>query len=949
MLKLSTIGLVAGLLTLGVLNASGADSPMAGSWKHYPAFDHTSKTYYLPSHVAKVMDGQRFVYYWCLEAPHIKTATEAPYDKPITTLWVVDKSKMDAEGNFTAEHYTDIFDVAPQNIDRVYYNTRQGYLVAVNTNASVDILWDNGKAVHAGALESLVSPISTKTNDVVFDQERRLAYVSTDCGVYALDPETGVMKEFMRTNSKVQSFGRVCGYWILSDGDHLFEMEDKGSFPTSLASFSPLIVDENGFPADLIGKKDAEGNYTQHPWSKYEPGRLPCSYSIMPIETIADGAFYCISRKRWGANGADATTAPAATQIYIGWSVIRMPDGIWHSTYETTFTPLARSNVYVNDSADALIQVTKDGYGLATSTYWYNYSTDGIEFNYSTKKWKKSPISYATYPQPSGTITEDIRYGETMDRTRLGSSYDMTDIWIYHPYRGFYHRPYTAKNATSGTWGETSMRALPNAPACAYADDFEWNPKHGMLVRNLGHKWQTSVSHRQGDALSALKDGQWTCYSASLHSPDISGWLYSTSTAGMVSNPMGCAVDPLNPDHVYTAVKTHGLVRQDLSNPDGLLNFTRGNSEFKAYPSFVDAFPIETGWTGICPMTRPSFDSNGVLWAYYWPFTYTALKDYRIRVYYWKPEDRLAVKTAADYPAHPLKYIDIPGETAWDNGFAVPFMSEQNANLLAITGNLNDELMTVYVYDHKGTLDDTSDDTCTKVQITQDNRGNSIFKGGILDMAEDPNGRLLIGTYCGLFWIDPKELDGKDTPVHRLELPSETPLAVGATPFEALQVYGIKFDPFGRTWVGTSNGVYCLNSYTDELIGHLHTGNSEIGGNLIHGLGWNQDNSSLLLSCDRGIYEFTPADGMSAPLAACVNAVPRRVAPGYHGHVNVSGLPAGAEVAVIDSDSNTVATLKGDANGSAQWRPADHPSLKAGIYSLVDKEGNTLERVTIMK
>lgn len=960
MIRLPYICLISGLMSLGALTASAAIAeetpPAPGAWRHYPAFDHASQVTLHPNHVPKVLAGPRYVYYWAAEAPLQKNVDNAPFDKPHGTLWRIDTTLGDDQ---EVRHYTDIYDLAPRNVVLAAYNTRGGYLVAVNSDGSADVLWDHGAAVHCDALSDMILPSGREAHTIGFDLERGVAYVSTDCGVYALDPVTGRVTDFLRTNSKVQDFNRVAGYWILSDGKNLHEMKDSGHFPRSLSEFSPLVVDENSFPNDITGTKDASGAYTKAPWDIYEPGRIPLPFAILPVECVADGAFYLLSELRRNSNGTTSDPANATTNYYL-WSVVRMPDGIWRTLRHTTIGIHNKGlAAYFANSADGLVHMTGDGYMFDGANYAFFMKTDGVEYDYAKKAWKVTPYRAVEYPAvPSGTInTGVIMNSEALHRNRVKSTYDGEHFWGYHPFRGFYGISY---DPTANAWGAQTARMLPDAPTVFAGDDMEWNPSYGMLLRNSGIDLATIRVLESADGLCALRDGKWTNYSSNLLSPELTYFAHRTTvnvTYGnaAVTNPNGVAVDPLNPDHVYTWSRRYGLIRQDLSDPDALLNLSRPlvssdahDGDLRQFKSYVEAFPQE-GWPTVVPLSRPAFDNDGTLWAAYWPWTRAAYSDYATRLYYWTAEDRLAVKTAADYAAHPMKYIDIDGWMSWDRTFAVPLKSDANSTVVATTPNKTNTIPpTVFLYDHRGTLDDTSDDILQTVELAKDYRGHILPTSKVTTIADTPDGRIWVGTPNGLYWFRRDDMTADGNPAaHLAELSSDDPNTLGITPFDEIYVTTFKLDPMGRIWVGTANGVYWLDETGERLLGHFTADNSGLGDNYVYGLGWNFDNNSVLISCGAGIYEYTPAEGMAEPMAEHLHAVPSRVMPGYAGYVTLTGVPSGAALHLADAEGNRLLSLPKAEAGTLQWRPAD-TGLPGGTYHVTDASGRVLETITIL-
>lgn len=961
MLNNSIICLVSGLLSLGTLSASAAIAeetpPAIGAWKHYPSFDLASQTTMHTTHVSKVLAGPRYVYYLAAEAPLHKAVVNKPFDTPHYTLWRIDTAS--GEGG-EVSHYSDIFGLEPRNVVRASYNTRDGYLVAVNSDATVDILWDNGMGVHSDGLTEMILPTGREARNISFDLQRKMVYVSTDCGVYALDPKTGIIKDFMHTTSKVQDFNRVGGYWILSNGQNLFEMEDKGSFPKTLDRFSPLIVDENSFTADIIGTKDASGNYTKEPWDAYEEGRIPMPFAIFPVDDIEGGAFYLLSELRRNTNGTSMASTSGTTNYYL-WSVVRMPDGIWRTLRHNTVSIFNKGlTMYVDNTADGLVHMTENGYMFDGASAAYLMKTEGVQYDYAKKAWKSNPYSGITYPAlPSGTITTGmIMDSEELHRYRVKSTYDNEHFWTYQPFRGFYGITY---NPTTKTWGDQTARILPNAPTVYVGDDLEWHPVYGMMVRNSGFDSTAIRTLESADALCALRDGKWTSYSTNLLSPELSYFAHRTTvnvTYGnsVATNPNGLAIDPMNPDHIYTWSRRYGLTRQDISDPDALLNFCRPlitndgrDGDLKQFKSYVQAFPAVTGWNSITPLSRPEFDNEGTLWMTYWLWDRAAKNDPATRLYYWTAEDRIAVKTAADYSSHPMKYIDINGWVSWDRTMVAALKADINSTLVLSCANKSTAVPpTVYIYDHRGTLSDTSDDITETVELKIDTRGHTIPPSLVTLMTDTPDGRIWVGTPNGLYWFrhDERLSDGTHA-IHRVELKSNNPLTAGLTPFDEQYVTAFKTDTEGRIWVGTTNGVYWLDETGDTMLAHFTADNSGLGDNTIYGLGWNRDNNSLLISCGTGLYEFTPAVEMTQAMAEHVHAVPSRVEPGYAGYVTVSGVPAGATLYLVDTAGNRVGSLPQAKGGSAQIRPADL-RLNGGVYHVVDDKANVLETITIL-
>lgn len=113
------------------------------------------------------------------------------------------------------------------------------------------------------------------------------------------------------------------------------------------------------------------------------------------------------------------------------------------------------------------------------------------------------------------------------------------------------------------------------------------------------------------DYISSLKGLEWSPMSPAFRypSPMFEQW-----------NPKGIAVDPRNPDHVYSGSVLHGLMRLDLANPSNSLRLSRDNDPGKIGDRLVVVQPAFKEFEASCPFSAPAFDDYGNLWATWWDF-----------------------------------------------------------------------------------------------------------------------------------------------------------------------------------------------------------------------------------------------------------------------------------------------------------------------------------------
>ncbi|MDE7161114.1 MAG: hypothetical protein K2O24_09800 [Muribaculaceae bacterium] len=909
-------------------------STIPGTWRMHPSFDSTSDFDTYVNHVEKVMDGPRFVFIWANAAPYYKGSE--PFSRPCATMWYIDKHGMDENGgDFEVRHISEMFPTYAMDIQYADYNPHTGCLVIFYTDGTTEILHEDGRLVKGSGISMLpITPgAATKISHFTFDEERGMIYGAAGNYAFALDTETGEITDILPSDLSLISVARVGDRWVVCDEEKVFMAEDAPSLPHSMQAFHELEVNGAALPGAIIGT----GGY--QPWDKYRENHLPMPWRLLPVN---ERMFLYVMKNRIPSNKTGITTSTSELNYYVI-SVALLDNGTWQPNALSTDIVVASGAVsqYPNHPTDQMIHIVNTGYAVScnTSTIKYNMSEPYRRYyNYENGTWTINPKNQVRYIPSSNPGSGYVRK-ENYDWQRRTCSYDHTRFWMYFPMKGMYYRNHLGSNR----WDEQVTPVLPDAPVTFYADDFLSHPEEGMLIRNLSRSMSNSSSRFVGDQLSCWKDGKWTRKGIGFLNPELAGLNVNTSSSGRIDNPAGIVMDPLNHDWIYSGGYSSGMTRMNLNDPDDMLTLARENHTLKTLAGVVKAFPSQF----MSYVSKPAFDNNNVLWTSFFNFA-AGRYDNEAELYYWLPEDRMAVRTAEDYAAHPMRKLVVKNVKGMHTSNVVPLTYPGNdTKLVYILGNEN----TVHIIDHKGTLEDTSDDELHTIDTYKDDAGGHIEIAYNYVPVEDPvDGRVWIACERGLLWFDPAIVHGETDVLCQVNLAAD-PVAAseGTIDFYNMSVRQISFDPMGRKWISTGHdGVYVLSADSKSMLAHFTADNSGLPSNTIFGAGWDNASNSMFISTAKGIMQFTPSEMIGEAAAETVHAFPNRILPGFKGHVDITGVADGMCLDVVDASGTPVTTLEAAAGGRTQWHVASS-AAREGIYWITDSKGNRLEKITIMK
>lgn len=447
-----------------------------------------------------------------------------------------------------------------------------------------------------------------------------------------------------------------------------------------------------------------------------------------------------------------------------------------------------------------------------------------------------------------------------------------------------------------------------NAPTVLHAGNIEFSPKFGMVSSNAGY------AHFHGDTavgyfllLNEYNNGIWK---NTVPFTDV-------ANAKFMINSHSGALDPSNEDDIWFGSATGALMKYDMDK--------------KVAKRFI---PGASGGNLNCQ--TPKFDADGTLWT---------LRQSPSTIYYWKKEDRLKED------ASKIKGLSIPEFTTGAFGVFLPCSSEQSSNYVILSKGVYDSGL--FVYDHRGTLDDTSDDRKIAFTSLRDQDGQTINITYVYCMMEDPtNGRVWVGGSGGLYWFNPKEAFNSDFHVNRVKVARNDGTGLADYLLEGASVYSMAIDGAGHKWFGTlGNGVVETSESGSEIIRQLTAENSYLPCNDVIAIGFEPDSNCVWLGTKTGIAQYYSETAPGESKLDNVLAYPNPVRPEYYGHVTIKGLMDGSLVKILDASGGLVRELGRSEGGMMLWDLTNSAGRRVptGVYYVATSASGDSSEANVTK
>lgn len=823
-------------------------------------------------------------------------------------LFYVDKTEAEPK----LRPATEKWNLSNNNIETAEFLPATRQIAVAYDNNIIDIIDIDGNVASVEYLSTTLLPSKNNINGFSYSAPDNKIFVATSNGFITIDATTREVVDKVRLDKNVSDIIRS-GSNFIAIIDNALYMAPASAIPSSPDDFKAMTLEA---PSSTWHTATEEVVTPRH------------------IKSLASGGFMFMGK------GANATT---------GWALCAaFPDasGTWHAreVMRDVFTLPAG---YVRLDTESCVTETRNGYAVNSTSKLYlldktavpafvNSSTPTAD-EVTTQMQQYARTSLVSNAKPSNGI--------------ICSTWDGSTVWHTYDYLGI------STFALNGGEPQPKINDLyAEVPAYSLCDNIEYSPEYGTLFMPQGMSWNLTANGIPNPAtLYGRKNGKWVAYSPHFNNAaftkDIANWNVLKS-AYPVTMPNGLTIDPANPAHIYTGSTRSGIARFDLANPDQpLLHLAQPANTVRNVPGFIAFAPNLKSWSALCRFSAVTFDTDQTAWSCY--YNNDAAGGQQAEAWYWTKEDRLA-SAGANLDASTFrewKKFTITGQAASNTAKMLALRHSDNKNLLVYLPNNYDS--PIVIIDHKGTLDDTSDDEIFSISRLYDSNSDFVDKTRLYEVMEDPdNGNVWIGTFSGCFSFYPRDFI-KNNIVNVPEVNKSPYYYESGRIFESVQVQSIKKDNTGRLWFGTFNsGIYCLSPNGKELLAHYTTENSELPSDCVNAICYDPEENSIFCSTRGGIAQLLLSGySQHSPSASKVKVTPASPSPDYHGWISIAGVPDNVDIFLCDSKGNIARNLGKARGGSLQFRiDSNGQRLSTDIYTLRRADSSsTLSSIRIMR
>lgn len=372
--------------------------------------------------------------------------------------------------------------------------------------------------------------------------------------------------------------------------------------------------------------------------------------------------------------------------------------------------------------------------------------------------------------------------------------------------------------------------------------------------------------------------------------------------------PIGIVEDPNDPEIRYLATSDDGIFKLRGSTVIG--RFGHENSPI----TYIDNRDVVYGI---------GFDNFGNLWV----MDYADSNDYRplsilpadkVR----KPTEEI---TVSDWISPDFSEIGYSG----GQDVRMLFCKKSNLVVIASTGSH------LFVYDHKGTGSDFSDDRWVHIgQSFRDQDGrdfSSIYKACL---SEDNNGKIWVGTESGIMELNPSKIFESPASCTRIKVPRNDGTNLADYLLSTDLSVSITVDNANRKWIATTtSGIYCVSPSGNEIIYNFTAENSPLPTNYINALYFDKAAGTLYIGTDDCVLSFSGSSTASRDSYDNMLIYPNPVRPEYLGGVTIAGLMDNSLVKIADAAGHVICQGRSEG-GEFKWNVCNSSGhrVASGVY-----------------
>lgn len=883
-----SIGLLFALAAI-VTNVGAMSIKMHAQSTDVPATANSSwKTHTaFDGQISKIIEGDRYVYVFAHQAFYHKDSSNL-FGTPRGTVLYIDKQNL-------AKGVRGLFDVYPASgadVRILDYNPRTKNLWICYDDGGIDVFEEESTSMYS--IKHMKMPTMSSFGSmgtISFDLEND-TWIAMDRGYVRIDGEKFEVKERGYFGIAVESICRV--------GERVVAIMDNAIYETS----------ENTDRSSLTA------------FHKHDELNCTSINRIMPISsesfaTLIDGSK--LSLASW--NNGNIVMETKVNDASISNQLCTNTGSIWDGN-----SPCIRhavANQYENN-----FMPIQDGY-----------------FVFGTKSAYYIPMDSAAH---AGMISYEL----PVTSPRYIGTEDFNDFWFYEKRQGFYSRSVDNNNS----WSAIDDKIQWKGPVGMELTVMDYSPEVGVMVMNQNSTpIHYNLTYGQSPMLlSGYKSGVWTNYSPIYGTPEsLTGnqsltnlFKNERSYPYPLRHPSGFVVDPLHPEYVIVSSLDGGIIAMNTHNVEGqIMRFTDSKDGYKAFPGYMENFPLSSGGNRDSLSEIIGVDDNNVIWASNLDIFHWVEDKGGVMLMYWTPNSRNQamekqdVSVAENWKRLFFRIDDLKDPLSVRCGNGAALKHPKNKNKIAVISNQTNR-KGIVVCDHNGTLEDTSDDKGIIIYKVKIPEGLMQYEGWIMDVAEDPlTGNLWMSFDSKLVSIDLSKpvkdgvAEGESLYVTNMDGSRESTVMSD-------MVHCIAFDEYNRMWVGTGwSGVYGISTDRKKVFAHYDISNSPLKSNQIDGLCWDPESHELMIGSDMGLLSVKP-DKAGSTVQGIINpmAYPVNVLPEYKGTVKFVNLPVQTVLTVCDGTGRHIKQLPAVDNGQTIWDvcDADGQPVSQGVYTVRD-------------
>lgn len=242
--------------------------------------------------------------------------------------------------------------------------------------------------------------------------------------------------------------------------------------------------------------------------------------------------------------------------------------------------------------------------------------------------------------------------------------------------------------------------------------------------------------------------------------------------------------------------------------------------------------------------------------------------------------------------------------------------------------------------DYNGTVDNTADDVSVYRTHAPNQDGTDCKLSGVYALAEASDGSIWIGAGNGLFVIDdPNRWGESNFNLTQIKVPRNDGTNYADYLLADVPVSAIAIDGGGRKWLGTAdNGLFVVSPDGTSILHHFDTSNSGILSDGIYAISPDPETGEVMIGTTEGLCSYMSEATQPAETLDKDNILvyPNPVRPEYHGSITVRGLTADADVKIVTTGGQAVASGT-STGGTFVWdgRTQSGERVASGVYYIM--------------